>query len=92
MPVTYVHIKWPDQVEDQIYSPSSIIKNYFVPEQEITIAEFHTKCTESLNEASGRVAQKFGFACTSAMAEDIRISSLCKNYKETEIVEIISIK
>jgi len=92
MPITYVHIKWPDDAEDHIYSPSRVIENYFTSEQEITISEFNNICGESLDEASERVAQKFGYACTSAMAEKQRIQKLCKNYRETEKVKITSIK
>ncbi len=92
MPVTYVYIEWPDQQKDQVYSPSSVVENYFNPEQEIPIAEFSNTCNKSLNEASHRVAQKFGFGCTSAMAELKRIQSLCQKYSDTETVKILSIK
>ncbi len=92
MPVTYVHIKWPDNTKDKIYSPSSVIRNYFNPEDEITIKEFEGICNESLDKASDRVAEKFGFGCTSAMAEKKRIYALSKKYKDTEKVKIISIK
>lgn len=92
MPVTHVYIKWPDSTEDKVYSPSSIVKSYFAKEQEVTINEFNAICNTSLNEASERVIQKFGYACTSAMAEIQRIQNLCKKYDEEEKVKIISIK
>lgn len=92
MPVTYVHIEWPDQIKDQLYSPSSVVKEYFNTNQEISVAEFNLACSESLNEASNRVAQKFGFGCTSAMAELQRIQSECKKYNETEKIKILAIK
>ena len=92
MPVTYVHIKWPDNTKDQVYSPSTVIENYFTPEEELPITEFNKICNESLDKASDRVAQKFGFGCTAAMAEKKRIQSECKKYKNTEKVKIIAIK
>ncbi len=92
MPVTYIHIQWPNEEEDQVYSPSSIIENYFTPQQEITVTKFNALCNESLTKASDRVAKKFGFACTSAMAEMQRITSCCKNHDGSEKVKIIAIK
>lgn len=91
MPVTHLYIKWPDNTEDKVYSPSSVIEKYFSVKQEVPISKFYSLCTESLNEASERVAQKFGFACTSAAAEKKRIQKLCNNYKATERVKIIAI-
>lgn len=92
MPVTYVHIEWPDKEPDQIYSPSSIIENYFTPGNSISVNEFSKSCKDGLGEASERVRQKFGFACTSAQAELHRITEKCKNYTTDTSVKIISIK
>ncbi len=92
MPVTHVHIEWPDQETDQVYSPSSIIEDYFTVGATLCIDEFAKACNESLNEANGRVRQKFGFACTSAQAELHRISEKCKTYDATKRVKIIAIQ
>ena len=92
MPVTYVYIEWPDHKTDQVYSPSSIIKKYFSSGEELTIENFLTACTEGLEKASERVQQKFGYACTSAMAETQRINLLCQAYGNSKKVKIVSIK
>ncbi len=92
MPVTYVHIELPDHKKDQIYSPSSIIQEYFNPGEVLSVDTFLTICTKSLNEASERVRQKFGYACTSAMAESQRINTLCQNYDTSKKIKIVSIK
>ncbi len=92
MPVTHVHIEWPDQKADQIYSPSSIIKEYFKPAEELAMADFLTACTESLNQASQRVEKKFGFECTSASAELQRVEFLSRAYDHSSKVKIISIQ
>ena len=92
MPVTYVNIEWPGSESDQVYSPSGIIKEYFKPGETITVDTFSTTCNEALNEASERVRQKFGFACTAAQAELHRINEKCKNYDTFEHVKIILIK
>ncbi|KAA1243129.1 MSMEG_0570 family nitrogen starvation response protein [Aquimarina sp. RZ0] len=92
MPVTYVHIELPDRRTDQIYSPSSIIETYFNPGDDLPIDTFLSICSEGLEEASERVRQKFGYACTSAIAEYQRIHVLCQNYDSSKKIKIISIK
>ncbi len=91
MPVTYIDIEWPDQQSDRIYSPSSIIEDYFNPGESISMGQFLTACTEGLEEASERVRQKYGYACTSALAESSRIAKRCQEYDGTHEVKIISI-
>jgi uncharacterized repeat protein (TIGR04042 family) len=92
MPVTYVYIEWPDNKTDKVYSPSSVIKEYFRPEEYLSIEEFLATCIEGLKAADERVLQKFGYACTSAMAESQRINSICQNYDISKKVKIISIE
>ncbi|WP_010179480.1 MSMEG_0570 family nitrogen starvation response protein [Aquimarina agarilytica] len=92
MPVTYVNIEWPDNKTDQVYSPSSIVEDYFSSGQEITVEEFLSTCNTALNEASERVRQKYGYACTSAQAESHRINELCQTYEHSKKVKIVSIK
>lgn len=92
MPITYVHIEWPDRQKDQIYSPSSVIENYFNIGETITINDLLTKSNEALAEASERVRKKFGYACTSAQAESHRIKEKSDEYEASKKVKIISIK
>lgn len=92
MPITYMNIEWPNKKDDQVYSPSSIIKTFFKPQEQLTVKQFKETCTQSLEEASERVRQKFGYACTSAMAEAKRISALCETYDKEDSIKIISFK
>ncbi len=92
MPITYVHIEWPDKQKDQIYSPSSVIENYFKIGDSITVNDFLKKNNEALAEASERVRKKFGYACTSAQAESHRIKEKSDEYESSKKVKIISIK
>lgn len=91
MPVTYVNIEWPDKQKDRIYSPSSVIEEYFNIGDSLEINHFLTTCNKSLTDASERVRKKFGYACTSAQAESFRISEKCKTYGTSKKVKIISI-
>ncbi|NRB73843.1 MAG: MSMEG_0570 family nitrogen starvation response protein [Verrucomicrobiales bacterium] len=68
MPETPFTVTLPDGSFHACYSPSSVVKQYFEKGQEIPAGEFLTLAREALNEASERVRQKFGFACTGASA------------------------
>ena len=92
MPVTYVNIEWPNKETDQVYSPSSVVKEYFNSGETLTVQEFLNTCNQSLDIASERVREKFGYACTSAQSESQRIEEKCKNFTALEHVKIISIK
>lgn len=92
MPETYVNIKWPNGESDSVYSPSSIIESYFNENQDIEITFFVKDCEEALKEASNRVYQKFGFACTSAMSEIQRIKNKSEQVVTGGKVTIVSVK
>lgn len=85
-----MHIEWPNHEQDRIYSPSSIIKTFFKPQEKLTVKQFNKTCKQSLDEASKRVQQKYGYACTSAIAEAERIDELCEEYNQASIVKIVS--
>lgn len=91
MPVTYITIEWPNNEKDEIYSPSSVIIDFFSIGENININDFLVRCNEGLSEASERVRQKFGFACTSALSESNRISEKCKEFDKNKYVKIIAI-
>jgi putative flavoprotein involved in K+ transport len=97
MPETYLHIRWPDGNDDVIYSPSTVIRQYFEPDQQLSLVEFEQTCTQALDHASERVYQSYGFACTSAMAERDRIQRtiralLAASATDDQRVQILTIK
>ncbi|RYD41546.1 MAG: MSMEG_0570 family nitrogen starvation response protein [Verrucomicrobiaceae bacterium] len=68
MPETTFTAELPDGSFQPCYSPSSVVRNYFTPGQEIPAEEFIRLSRAALTEASERVRQKFGFSCTAASA------------------------
>jgi len=66
MPERHFKIQWPDGFEEICYSPSSTIDNYLNKGQEYSVADFLDIADKALNEASERVRQKYGYACSSA--------------------------
>lgn len=91
MPITYVNIQWPNNQKDQIYSPSSVIKDYFEIGESMDISNFLSNSNNALTEASERVRKKFGYACTAAQAEAIRIKEKSEEFETSKKVKIISI-
>ena len=67
MPERIFEIRWPDGQHERCYSPSSTIENYLTIGQEYSLELFLTVVEKALNEASERVRQKYGYACSSAM-------------------------
>ena len=68
MPETILTVKWPDGEMESIYSPSTIIKKYFEPGDEMNLKDFENKSKEAFEHASKRVEMVRGFACTAAIS------------------------
>lgn len=92
MPERIFKVSWPDGQEEDCYSPSSVIDQHLIPEHEYTLASFLAIATEALNEASSRVRQKYGYACSSAMDQLGKIEQKSKRFKPTDTVKVISIR
>ncbi len=85
MPEVRFRVRWPDQSEETCYSPSSVIKEYFKVGDVLTVPEFVTRSREALNIASDRVAQKFGFHCSSAMDQIQQIEKTAAHYPDGSV-------
>ncbi len=66
MPAVTFNVRWPNGQEEQCYSPSTVILDYFTAGESVSAEEFLKRSEVALTKASERVAQKFGFACSSA--------------------------
>jgi uncharacterized repeat protein (TIGR04042 family) len=66
MPERYVLVRWPDGLPQRIYSPSTVVEDYFSAGQEYAVAEFVNRCREALGIASDRVRAAYGFPCSNA--------------------------
>jgi uncharacterized repeat protein (TIGR04042 family) len=67
MPAMHFHIRWPDASHSRCYSPSTVILEHLQAGQAYALADFVARSRAGLNRASERVAQKFGYACSSAL-------------------------
>lgn len=73
MPEMRFHIRWPDGSREACYSPSLVIKEHFEPGGLYPVGDFVARSRTALTIASERVREKYGFACSSALAQLARI-------------------
>jgi uncharacterized repeat protein (TIGR04042 family) len=88
MPETFFTLRWPDGSEERCYSPSSVISQYITPGQSYPIVEFQARARAALTQASERVAAKYGFACSSAMAQLDQIEAHITRFQGNEGAEV----
>ena len=89
MPAMHFHLRWPDRSETRCYSPSLVIKDYFVPGSTYPLPDFLQRSREALNIASERVRAKFGFACSMAMDQLAQIEATAARFDERTTVEVL---
>jgi uncharacterized repeat protein (TIGR04042 family) len=80
MPEMRFIVAWPDGSEESCYSPSLVIKDYFVEGQSYPIEDFVSRSREALNIASDRVAAKYGMACSAALDQLARIETTAETF------------
>jgi uncharacterized repeat protein (TIGR04042 family) len=66
MPERHVLVRWPDGAAQRIYSPSTVVEDYFAAGQRLTVDDFVARSREALGIASDRVRQAYGFPCGNA--------------------------
>lgn len=69
MPEIHFVVRWPDDSVTACYSPSFVVREYFVVGRRYAIGEFLDRSREALGVASQRVRARHGFSCTRAAAQ-----------------------
>ncbi|SAK62716.1 MSMEG_0570 family nitrogen starvation response protein [Caballeronia ptereochthonis] len=82
MPVMHFLIRWPDGVEANCYSPSTVVGEYFAAGESYSVHEFVARSREALNIGSERVRDKYGFACSAALDQLARIEEDASRFSE----------
>lgn len=75
MPEVYMRIQWPDDSTDRVYSPSSVLRDFFEEGEELTVDHFEERITDALTRASERVREVYGMECASAKQELRRLQA-----------------
>ena len=80
MPEMRFTIRWPDGTREHCYSPSLVVKDYLTPGESYALADFLARSREALSIASARVAARYGFPCSRAMAQIARLEAAGRTY------------
>jgi uncharacterized repeat protein (TIGR04042 family) len=75
MPEMHFFIRWPDGSPERCYSPSLVVKEYFVPGESYPLADFLARSRTALAIAGDRVEAKYGQRCQRALAQLARIEA-----------------
>lgn len=92
MPETTFRIRWPDGVEEDCYSPSTVIRDHLNAGESYRVDAFLAISRTALDLAARRVEAKFGFRCTSADAQAAKIAATVTRYQPEETVTCLSIR
>jgi uncharacterized repeat protein (TIGR04042 family) len=90
MPERYVSVRWPDGQAQRIYSPSTVVEDYFHAGQTLSVAEFAARSRAALTEASDRVRAAYGFPCGRAAASMAAIAAEAEKQRGDVTVEGIT--
>jgi uncharacterized repeat protein (TIGR04042 family) len=66
MPERYMVVRWPEGPSQRIYSPSTVVEEYFAAGQTYPVAAFVERSREALLVASDQVKAAYGFPCGNA--------------------------
>jgi uncharacterized repeat protein (TIGR04042 family) len=69
MPEMTFTVEWPDGSLQECYSTSLVMHDHLAAGESYSVSDFVHRVSAALNEASRRVREKYGFACTSAAAQ-----------------------
>ncbi|KND19284.1 hypothetical protein ADZ37_09680 [Pannonibacter phragmitetus] len=73
MPEMRFVVVWPDGSQEECYSPSLVIRDFFEEGQTYPLDEFLSRSRKALTLASDRVKLRYGFACSLALGQLARI-------------------
>ncbi len=91
MPEINFKIQWPDGKQQNCYSPSLVVKEYFTPGEEYELGEFVAKSRTALNIASDRVKQAYGFPCSRALGQLQQIERQAATYDQLSAPKVLFI-
>lgn len=88
MPEVRFQLEWPDGQSSTLYSPSTVILDYFRPGDSLSVSELEARGVEALRAASERVRARYGFACTRTDEEESLLRQWVSRYKSDDTVRV----
>ena len=88
MPEVRFQLEWPDGQSSTLYSPSTVILDYFQPGDSLLVSELESRGVEALRAASERVRARYGFACTRTDEEESQLRQWISRYSSDDTVRV----
>ena len=88
MPEVRFQLEWPDGQSSTLYSPSTVILDYFQPGDSLLVSELEARGVEALRAASERVRVRYGFACTRTDEEESQLRQWVSRYSSDDTVRV----
>jgi uncharacterized repeat protein (TIGR04042 family) len=85
MPERFVTVRWPGGPEQRIYSPSTVVEDYFQAGQSLPVADFLARSREALTIASDRVQAAYGFPCGNAARSLAAVEAHAARYADGDV-------
>lgn len=85
MPERYVLVRWPDGPAHRIYSPSTVVEDYFSAGQTLPVKDFLDRSHEALTVASDRVEAAYGFPCSRAARSMAEIAARAAEHPDGDV-------
>ncbi|WP_137128664.1 MSMEG_0570 family nitrogen starvation response protein [Rhizobium sp. FY34] len=89
MPEMRFVVTWPDGRDEECYSPSLVIKDFFAEGQSYPLADFLKRSREALTIASDRVQAKYGVPCSLARGQLARIETAATQFDGQEAATVV---
>lgn len=88
MPEMQFDVRWPDGTVERCYSPSLIIKDYFVPGSSYPVADFLARSREAYRIADERVRARWGWGCGHGQRQLAEIESRASTFPPDGVVQV----
>lgn len=92
MPEMHFALRWPDGSESRCYSPSSTVQDFFAAGEPYPLPDFLDRSRRAFHHASERVRSRYGYACTSAMAQLQQIEHAAARFADTPEASVTLIR
>jgi len=92
MPEMTFTVQWPDGTVENCYSPSLVMHDHLEVGAAYALGEFLERAYGALDIASERVRAKYGFECTSAMAQKERLAISSARFAPSAAVQVLDMQ
>lgn len=90
MPEVNLTLRWPDGEASRFYSPSTVVYEFLQPGDSLTIADLEQRGLIALQQASERVRERYGFACTRTDEEAVKLKQRLALYDRDAMVQVLA--